>query len=364
MQSRRARTRRAWFRQRIVAVVVAAQIPAAIALVVAGGLWPLALVVPVLLTAVFFRAFRGPFAIVPGGRPVRFLLYAFFAWWVACVSFIAFSPLGPLVGWKAVTALALAVGVLGIWPRPRVRRVGLDFTDLPPAIDGLTIAQISDLHIGPFVSEAKIGSWVARTNRLGADVVCVTGDFIASGLDGVPAVARALAGLRARRGVFACMGNHDYFGAGEPLVRALEDAGLTVLRNEARAFPDGLCIAGADDTWSSRADVAQAVSRRPEGAFTVLLAHDPQLFPAAASHGVDLTLSGHTHAGQLALPFFEAKVNLARVMHRYTLGLYRSGKSVLYVNPGLGTTGPPVRLGARAEITLFTLSRSAATTTT
>ena len=357
MLSRRVRPRRASFRRRIATIVVAAQIPAAIALILAGGLWPLGLAVPVGLSAVFFRSFRGPFAVVPGRPAARALLYLFFAWWVACVSFIVFSPLGLLIGWRAVAMAALAVGLLGIWPRPRVRRVRLAFPDLPPALVGITIAQLSDLHIGPFVSEAKIGSWVERANGLDADLVCVTGDLIASGMEGVPAVARALGGLRARRGVFACMGNHDYFGAGEPLVRALEEAGLTVLRNEGQAFPDGLFVAGADDTWTDRADVTRAVRRRPDGAFTVLLAHDPKLFPTAAAHGVELTLSGHTHAGQLALPFFEARFNLARLVHRYSLGIYRDGKSLLYVNPGLGTTGPPVRIGARAEITLFTLSR-------
>jgi predicted MPP superfamily phosphohydrolase len=359
MHSSRAGTRRASFRQRIVLIVVAAQLPAAIALVVAGGFWRLGLAVPIGLTAVFFRAYRGPFNVVPGGPPARALLYTFFAWWVACVSFAVLAPLAALIGWAGVALAALAVGVLGIWPRPRIRRVALRYPELPPDLDGLTIAQLSDLHIGPFVSESRIASWVARANRLGADVICVTGDLIASGMDGVPAVARALGGLRARRGVFACMGNHDYFGAGEPLVRALEKEGVTVLRNEARAFPDGLCVAGVDDTWTGRADMDRAVARRPEGAFTLLLAHDPRLFPSAAAHGVDLTLSGHTHAGQLALPFFEAKLNLARVMHEFSLGLYRIGKSILYVNPGLGTTGPPVRIGARAEITFFELVRAA-----
>src|SRR5215468_8107902 len=115
MLSRRVRPRRASFRRRIAIIVLAAQIPAAAALVLAGGLWPLGLAVPVGLTAVFFNAFRGPFTIVPGRAAIRALLYAFFAWWVACVSFIVFSPVGLLVGWRAVAIAALAVGLLGIW---------------------------------------------------------------------------------------------------------------------------------------------------------------------------------------------------------------------------------------------------------
>ena len=104
MLSRRVRPRRASFRRRIAIIVLAAQIPAAVALVIAGGLWPLGLVLPVGLTAVFFRSFRGPFAIVPGRTATRALLYVFFAWWVACVFFIVFSPLGLFVGWRAVAA--------------------------------------------------------------------------------------------------------------------------------------------------------------------------------------------------------------------------------------------------------------------
>src|SRR5262249_47231152 len=154
MNSRGAQPRRAKLRRRIATIVLAAQLPAAVALCVAGGLWRLGLLVPVVLTAVFFRAYRRPFPVVP--RRSLALLYVFCAWWVACVSFIVLSPLGLLLGWRAVAIAALAIGLLGIWPRPRVRRVKLEYPDLPPSLEGLTIAQMSDLHIGPFVSEAKI----------------------------------------------------------------------------------------------------------------------------------------------------------------------------------------------------------------
>src|SRR5205823_9100323 len=154
-------------------------------------------------------------------------------------------------------------------------------------------------------------------------------------------------------GVFACLGNHDYFGDAERLVAALEAAGVRVLRNQWQLVGGGdqrIVIAGVDDTWAGRADLPRALARRPADVFTLLLAHDPDLFEEAAAHAVPLTLSGHTHGGQLAVPFAAQRWNLARLITRFTAGLYRDGKSVLYVNRGAGTTGPPIRLGVPSEI--------------
>lgn len=227
---------------------------------------------------------------------------------------------------------------------------------MPQGFEGYRIAQISDIHCSVFAPEGRVRDWARRTSRLGADLIAVTGDIIANGNEYIGPAARALAELRAPDGVFAVMGNHDYFGAGEALAQALTEAGLRLLRNDSVVLQRGggvLCVAGVDDTWTGRADVARALRRRAP--FTVLLAHDPDLFPEAARRGAALTLSGHTHGGQLALPFLARRLNLARLLTRYTSGLYALGDAVLYVNRGAGTTGPPLRIGARAEITLFTL---------
>jgi predicted MPP superfamily phosphohydrolase len=200
--------------------------------------------------------------------------------------------------------------------------------------------------------------WVDRLNALKPDLVAVTGDLITSGDAFIDEVADALAGLRARDGVFACMGNHDYFGDAPRLVEALSAGGLAVLRNAGCVIERAgarLFVAGVDDTWTGQADVARAVADRPPDAHTILLAHDPNLFPEAARLGVTLTLSGHTHGGQLAIPGLSRRFNLARIMTRFSSGLYRAGSSLLYVNRGSGTTGPPIRLGTRPEIALITL---------
>lgn len=295
-------------------------------------------------------------------------VWPFFAWFTACVAFVLLLPvlLGSwLLGVPATTAAtatlvtAALVGLAAVRRNPMVSRVTLRFDDLPVEFDGYRIAQISDVHCGPFAPEGRVDRWVRRVNRLRADVVAVTGDLVTHGVEYVPAVARSLGNLRAVDGVFACMGNHDYFGPGERLVRALEAGGVRVLRNDAEHIDrDGakLAVAGVDDTWIGRADVRRALKRAGD-AFPVLLAHDPDLFPEAARHGARLTLSGHTHGGQVAVPFAWRRWNLANFVTRFSAGLHRLGESVLYVNRGIGWTGPPIRVGARAEIALITLRR-------
>jgi predicted MPP superfamily phosphohydrolase len=157
------------------------------------------------------------------------------------------------------------------------------------------------------------------------------------------------------------MGNHDYFGEGEPLVSLLREKGARVLRNEGVTLDRtgaALHLAAIDDTWTRRDDMQLALRERPAGATTILLAHDPVRFPDAAREDVDLVLSGHTHGGQIAVPFLSRQLSLAHITHRFVVGLYRLGKSVLYVHPGLGTTGPPMRLGVAPAVVLLTLRPS------
>jgi predicted MPP superfamily phosphohydrolase len=325
-----------------------------------------------LLTAGFTAGLTGPRSV--WGEPNRVRLYLviwpFFAWWTFALFFALLAPFALLaraplhLSTEAALAGGLLVAALGtagaLRQRPRVREHEIFIADLPPAFDGYRIAHITDLHCGPFASGARVADWVAQVNRLQPDLTAVTGDLISSGETFVPVVAAALGELRAQDGVYACMGNHDYFTDGEALVRALERAGLSVLRNDGvavRRDTDRLYVAGVDDTWTDRDDLDRALAGRPAGAPVVLLAHDPSLFPAAAERRVDLTLSGHTHGGQLGVPLFARKLNLARIVTPFTTDRYAAGESVLYVNRGLGTTGPPVRLAVPPEIAVLTLRR-------
>lgn len=270
--------------------------------------------------------------------------------------------------WTSLGAVAAASYALGLGPAlwgvvvrrrwVRVRSIDVPIAGLPPAFDGYRIAQLSDLHIGSLCPRGRADRWVEKANALGADLVALTGDYVTSGVEFHAAIAGVLSGLRARDGVVAVMGNHDYFGDGEALVTLLREAGLEVLRNERTMVERAgarLAVAGVDDTWTRRADVERALDGWDGASPLIALAHDPSLFPALAARGASFVLSGHTHWGQIAVPFLAARYNLSRITARYHAGLYRQGGSTLYVSPGLGTTGPPVRMGAPPEITLLRL---------
>ncbi len=241
------------------------------------------------------------------------------------------------------------------WFRVVEREVPLD--GLPKAFDGLRIAHLSDLHVGTLTPKAWGLRWAAAANARQPDLAVVTGDLVTSGTEFAEDVAEVIGALRARHGVYTSLGNHDYFGAEHEIVKAVA-ARSRVLRNEGLVIERGgakLWLAAIDDTWTRRDDLRAALAARPDGARTVLLAHDPARFDAAADAGVDLVLSGHTHGGQIAFPFLSRALSLASLAHPYNVGFYRRGRSTLYVHPGLGTTGPPMRLGAAPEVTILVL---------
>ncbi len=356
----------------VVTVTLGAQLPAAWALGTATGARWLSFALPLALSLPYFLGLRNPFheRVALGMRAV---LFPFFAWWVGCLVFVLLWPLCAaasglgLVETRLATlatlGVCIAAGVRAGVREPRIVRRRLVLPGWPAALDGLRVAHLSDLHCGAYAPEARIARWVARTNDLAPDLVAVTGDLIAGGSAHVAAVARALGGLRAPLGVWVSLGNHDYFGRVETLVAALEAAGLRVLRNAGLVLSHGgesFWLAGVDDTWADRADVVAALAERPPGTASVVMAHDPELFPEAAALGATLVLSGHTHGGQVAVPFLARWLTPARVITRFPLGLYRLGASTLHVTTGAGTTGPPVRLGAAPELALLELRAPAA----
>jgi predicted MPP superfamily phosphohydrolase len=270
-------------------------------------------------------------------------------------------PMGAYM-WSYLSGLVVcAYGVLIRRRWYRVVERPVEVVGLDARLDGLRIAHLSDLHIGTLTPRSWGLAWAESANGRHPDLAVVTGDLVTSGTDFHGDVADVIGALRATHGVFASMGNHDYFGnEGDRLASRLGDRGVRVLRNDGRVIDHRgavVWLAAIDDTWTRRDDLAAAMRERPAGATTVLLAHDPMRFDAAADAGAQIVLAGHTHGGQIAVPFLARFANLAFV-YKYGLGFYRRRRSVLYVNPGLGTTGPPMRLGVAPEVTILVLRRA------
>jgi predicted MPP superfamily phosphohydrolase len=230
---------------------------------------------------------------------------------------------------------------------------------LSSRLSGLRIVQLTDIHVGNFMKQAKLEWYVRAVNDLEPDIIALTGDFIASSAQFIPACAAALEKLEARDGVFACLGNHDYWVGAQRVTEALQAAGVEVLRNEARTLSlKGaiLNIAGVDDPWRGKTDFDRALSMTNPNAPTIMLCHQPDLFPAVVQREIDLTLAGHYHGGQIKLQFLGMAISPAHLISEFVEGLYIQGRSQLYVSRGIGITGPPVRLNAPPEITLLHLT--------
>jgi hypothetical protein len=237
---------------------------------------------------------------------------------------------------------------------------------LAPALDGLRIVHVSDLHIGQHLDAAELGRHVERVNALEPDLVCVTGDLV-DRLEGCAAGFPTLAGLRARHAVLVTLGNHDFYAGADAVSDAVRRlTPFTLLRDECVHLEiDGapLTIAGVDDLgrdWArgvlehpALPPLAAAV---PSGNPLIVLSHRPDCFGQAARLGAALMLSGHTHGGQLALPVGRRLRNLAEFISPFHRGLYRDGAATLYVNRGLGFTGQKVRLFTPREIACIELS--------
>jgi predicted MPP superfamily phosphohydrolase len=264
-----------------------------------------------------------------------------------------------VVGAAAVSLYAL---VLALRP-PTLRAIELALADLPEALDGFRIVQLSDLHIGPLRGRRFAAALVARVNSRSADLVAITGDLVDGNVERLASEVFPLAGLESRHGTFFVSGNHEYFSRIDPWLALVRDLGWRVLRNERvtiRHGEAGLDVAGVDDHLAHHygnghgQDVAAALDGRDLARPVVLLAHHPNAFEEASELGVSLQLSGHTHGGQI-WPF----QYLVRLSTPYVAGVFRRGRSTLYVSRGTGFWGPPMRLFHPGEITEITLRAAA-----
>ncbi len=242
-------------------------------------------------------------------------------------------------------------------------KLSLSFTRWPEALNGLRVVQFSDLHFGYHFGVEALRRLVDRINGLEPDLVCFTGDLVDYGVgpEG-PAASHLLRGLKSRLGVYAVLGNHDYYGGlTEDVVKVLAEGGVTLLRNQsARLELNGAAfrVAGVEDQWEGKPDLDKALNGVKPEEFVLLLSHCPDYADLAVQHNVDLQLSGHSHGGQVRLPFVGSVVTPA-YSKKYIQGHYslEAGKLQVYVNRGIGVSVYPIRFLCRPELTLFTMRR-------
>jgi len=230
----------------------------------------------------------------------------------------------------------------------------------PAALDGLRVGVLTDLHCGmPHSGLGMAERAVAALNAEAPDLICLLGDFVdrhgrfARAVDPVALAAR-LGRLRAPRGVVAVLGNHDWYAGGRAVADALEDAGVRVLEDEAAPADEPLWVAGTSDLRFRGGHVHRALARVPDDAPVLLLSHDPDLFPTVPAR-VSLTLSGHTHGGQVAIPLLRRPFVPSSYGERYVHRHVVEDDRRLYISSGVGTSGFPIRLGRPPEVVVLTL---------
>jgi uncharacterized protein len=273
-------------------------------------------------------------------------------------------PFGALTRWSAVavpilTALLTLQGYVNARRVASVRDVDIPIVSLPQALYGFTIAQITDVHIGPTIARDYVEAVIDVVNGLNADVVAITGDLVDGSVSQLAQHTAPLARINARHGTYFVTGNHEYYSGAHAWIAELRRLGVTVLLNEHVVLDhDGAAVVVAGVTDSSahhfvpahRSDPRIAISGAPHESVKLLLAHQPRSAFAAAPAGFDLQLSGHTHGGQfLPWNFF------VRFQQPFTAGLARLGTLWVYTSRGTGYWGPPKRLGAPSEITRLRL---------
>jgi predicted MPP superfamily phosphohydrolase len=290
----------------------------------------------------------------------------------------------------AIPFVGAAYGFAAERLRYRVERIEVPVPGLDPLLDGLRIAQLSDIHIGGYMPPDQVRRAVEMANELGPEIAVVTGDFITGANDPLEDCIAELARLRAPLGVWGCNGNHEiYAGAEDEAAQLFRSAGMRLLRQEraeVRWRGQPLNLIGVDyqrqrTPGGHRLQMLRGVEKLVRrDAPNVLLSHNPNAFPRAAELGIELMLAGHTHGGQVQVEILDRQWSPARFITPFVAGLYRrplgaaaaseesNGPSVqvapniipshLYVNRGLGTIGAPVRIGVPPEITLLVLRRA------
>lgn len=273
-----------------------------------------------------------------------------------------------VVGLAALSGTALAVeGFFREPQHPVAEHIQVRLARLPEAFDGFRIAQITDIHFGPYMDQPELERSVRIAQGFQPDLVALTGDFVShpifghNGIEGARNAEPCADVFAQWQGVpkIAILGNHDHWNGADRVAGALVERRIPVLRNGALAIEREkqiLWVAGIDDALEGHADVAQAIAKIPPTDATILLAHEPDLADHVARFPVDLQLSGHSHGGQVRIPGW-GPIILPALAHKYHTGLNRVGRLQVFTSHGVGVINPPVRLFCPPKVSLITLRK-------
>lgn len=270
----------------------------------------------------------------------------------------------------ALTALALFLWAFVIEPnRLTIKEKTIAIKNLPEQLDKLKIVAISDIHGGSaFITESKLQEIVKRTNEQQPDLIVLLGDFVSQETDDhsqlkmeIETIAKNISGFKAKYGVYAVLGNHDWWADGKRIQKALEDNGIKVLENDSeKIIVNGqmLWLLGIPDHWTRQPiNLPQAMRKIDSPAPIIAITHNPDIFPELPT-SITLTLAGHTHGGQVNFPFIGAPIVPSNFKQRYVAGhIIEDGKH-LFVTTGIGTSGPAIRFRVPPELVVLTLSNA------
>lgn len=231
---------------------------------------------------------------------------------------------------------------------------------LPWAFDGFTIVQVSDLHVGLWSKPGGVRKIVKRVNALRPDLVVLTGDYVTRSATNCEPAGKSLAGLKATHGVYAVLGNHDYWVDAEGVTKALRESGIDVLFDEKRRISVGsnhIWLVGTDDEWEGKPDYEKAFEGVSPGDICIVLAHNPDAVLSMKGRPVSLLLSGHTHGGLVHLPWVGPLLTITKLGPAYASGMHSVHGIRVYISRGVGLITPPVRFRCPPEIPVFTLRR-------
>ena len=267
---------------------------------------------------------------------------------------------------NSIYFIIFALGIYAFVIEPRwveITGTEVEIVNLPDEFEGFRIVFFSDIHRGSFVSERYVARVAEMVNKQRPDIVLCAGDFVTGSADYSESLIAPLKNIKAEFGKYAVLGNHDSWTCAEKVEENVGLAGFRFLKNGAERVTRGssyIIVAGIDDLWTGKPDIAEAFKGCSEKDIKILLSHNPDIFERIDRYNVDLVLAGHTHGGQVCIPFFGPVIVPSMYHRKYAAGFFRRSRGAMYVTRGIGTYILPVRFLCRPEITVIVLKKSGA----